>query len=88
MLSLCLFCIRCILLILLMPNIIVHELGHFLLALALGFPVKSFDIGSGEILCQYSLGTISFKVCEKIDGASVTINSIGKTYQKWKIIAL
>lgn len=57
-----------------MPNIIAHELGHFLIALALGLPVKSFDVGTGEVKCEYFLGNISFNFCEIPVGGGVIVN--------------
>lgn len=87
--TICLFCIQLMLLILLMPPLIIHELGHLLLALAFRFPVQSFNIGSaGEILFQSFLGNISFKVYNKIDGASVIINFTDKAYPRWQFIAV
>lgn len=42
--------------------VLIHELGHFLSALALGIPVEEFSIGFGPKLCQFKFKGIKYSL--------------------------
>lgn len=83
-----LFCVRWSLLALLIPCILVHELGHLLAALFIGIRIEAFELGEGDVVFEYSLGGISFRLYEFPIGGGLMVNSTDKTYSSWQVIVM
>ena len=81
-------CIRIMLLVVLIPNILIHELGHLTAALILGVQVQSFEIGEGDIVYETTFLGIPFRVHELPVGGGLVVNSAGKMYADWQVIVL
>lgn len=50
-----LFCVRLLLLALIVPSILVHEIGHLMAAIIIGIRVEAFELGEGDLVYEFSL---------------------------------
>ena len=81
-------CVRIILVVLILPSVFVHELGHLMAALLIGIHVECFELSDGEVLYECIYKGISFKFRERLAGGSVLVKSDDKTYSSWQMITL
>jgi len=80
--------LRFLLLVLFVPSIFVHELGHLGTALLVGIRIESFDIGEGEIKYEFFLRSVAFRLHEIPIGGGVLVKSDEKKYASWQVIFL
>lgn len=83
-----LFCVRLLLLALIVPSILVHELGHLIAAIIVGICVEAFELGEGDIVYEFSLRGMPFRLRDRPVSGGLLVNSVDKTYSSWQVIIM